>query len=90
MLSGAEVLRYLKAVDFPADRDGLVQAAERAGAPHEVLRALRAMPPVDYHNTDEVVRSADTDPAAGQSPADLAARARDRRHQRVSRHLRGI
>jgi hypothetical protein len=55
-----------------------------------VLKALRAMPPVDYHNTNEVARSAATARAPEVTPADLAAKTRNRAHQRVARHLRGI
>jgi hypothetical protein len=52
-----QVLRYLADVDYPADKDTLVEAAERAGAPDAVLRGLRAMPPVEYRSRAEVVRS---------------------------------
>nr|MDT0657419.1 DUF2795 domain-containing protein [Micromonospora sp. DSM 115978] len=90
MVTNADVLRHLTAVDFPAHRDDLVREAERAGAPPPVLRALRAMPPVDYGNADEVARSVRTDPSPEESPASLAAKARDRRHQRIAQHLRRI
>jgi hypothetical protein len=89
MATDADVLRYLSMLDFPADKEAIIREAEREGAPHEVLKALRAMPPVDYANTGEVIRSAATDVAPECSPADLAARARER-HQRVARHLRRI
>jgi hypothetical protein len=56
------VVEYLTNVDFPASRDALVQAAEQDGAPEDVVKALRAMPPVDYGNKDEVMRSAHTEP----------------------------
>lgn len=88
MVTNAEVLRYLTSLDFPATKDDIVGEAERAGAPNDVLRALRAMPPVDYGNINEVSRSAATNPNPEVTPADLAARARDRKHQRVARHLR--
>lgn len=88
MVTNAEVLQYLTALDFPATKEDIVREAERAGAPHDVLRALRAMPPVDYGNISQVARSAATDLAPEVTPADLAARARDRKHQRVARHLR--
>jgi hypothetical protein len=55
-----------------------------------VLRALRAMPPVDYANKDEVARSAATDIAPELTPAEKAMKARDRKHQRVAEHLRRI
>ena len=43
-----EVLHVLRDVDFPATKDDLVEAARAAGASEEVLRALRAVPPVEY------------------------------------------
>ena len=53
-----DVLAHLGEVDYPADKDALVAAAERHGAPEEVLRALRTVPPgIDYAHADEVVRS---------------------------------
>jgi hypothetical protein len=72
-----EVIRCLGEVDYPADKDALVAAAERAGASPEVVRALRAIPPsVDYRNDDEVVRSLRLDPAPGRDPDTAAQQAR--------------
>lgn len=90
MVTNADVLRYLESMDFPAPKEDIVREAERAGAPQEVLKALRGMPPVDYRNTEEVARSAATDLAPDASPAELAAKARNRTHQRVARHMRQI
>ena len=45
--------------DYPADKDTLVRCAEKSCAEPETVRALRAMPPVDYGSIDEVLRSAD-------------------------------
>ena len=90
MVSNADVLRYLTSMDYPAGKDEILRTAEDAGAPPEVLRALRALPPVEYGNTNEVIRSARTELAPEVTPADLAARMRDRKHQRVAQYLRGI
>jgi hypothetical protein len=60
-----QVLDYLADVDHPADKDALVSAAERSGAPDEVLRGLRAIPPVDYRSRAEVVRSVQGGPGPG-------------------------
>jgi Protein of unknown function (DUF2795) len=38
--------RALWDTDFPAEHDELVGCAERAGADHDTVCALRAMPPV--------------------------------------------
>jgi hypothetical protein len=58
MATNAEVVKYLTTVDFPATKDDLVRDAEANGAPEDVVKALRAMPPVDYRSKDEVERSA--------------------------------
>jgi hypothetical protein len=58
MATDADVLSYLTTVDYPASKDDLVRDAERNGAPDEVVKSLRAMPPVTYANKSEVQRSA--------------------------------
>lgn len=89
MVSSTEVMSYLGALDYPAGKDDILREADRAGAPRDVLRALAALPPVDYRDGAEVARSAGTDVAPEETPASLAAKNRDR-HQRVARHLRSI
>lgn len=89
MADSRDVLRYLSALDFPAGKDDIMREAERAGAPEDVLRALAALPPVDYRNGAEVARSAGTDVAPEETPASRAAKNRGQ-HQRVARHLRSI
>ena len=78
-----EVVRYLGGADFPAAKEELLRAAADAGAPPEVLKALRAIPPEEYANRDEVARSVPTDPAADlrPSPAQRAEQAREQRHR---------
>ena len=46
----------LDGVSFPADRDALVDAAQRRDD-DRTARALRAMPPVEYRSPAEVVAS---------------------------------
>jgi hypothetical protein len=86
MVTETEIAKYLGTVDFPATRDEIVAEAERQGAPEEVLKALRRMPPVDYRSGTEVLRSAAVKEEL--SPAEHAARARDRVHQRIAEPLR--
>lgn len=62
MATANDVKKFLKMVDFPASRDDIVKSAQDEGAPEEVVKALRGMPPVDYGNKDEVLRSAHTEP----------------------------
>jgi hypothetical protein len=86
MVSEAEIAQYLGTVDFPAPRDEIVQDAARQGAPEDVLKALRRMPPVDYRSRAEVIRSA---AVKEELPAsEHAARARDHTHQRIAEPLR--
>src|SRR5699024_5527447 len=56
----AELRQWLSGVDYPAHRDALVDQAERNGAPEHVQAALRAMPPVEYADRDEVAASVHT------------------------------
>jgi hypothetical protein len=88
MASAEQVVEYLTNVDFPAHRDDLVRAAEREGAPEDVIKALRGMPPEEYTNKDEVMRSAHTPAAPDQDPSIRAAQARDKKHQRIAQPLR--
>lgn len=87
MVSSDEVLKYLQALDYPATKEEILAEAEREGAPEEVLKAIRGMPPVVYENKIEVFRSAKTD-IAELSPAEKAERARDKTHQRIAEHER--
>jgi hypothetical protein len=82
------VLDYLADVDYPADKDTLLAAAERAGAPDEVLKAIRAIPPVDYRSRAEVARSVRVDPAPGRSPAQKAKQARADAPPGLAEHMR--
>lgn len=93
-VSTDEVLSALRNVDFPASQEELIQAAREAGASDEVIRALRAIPPVEYANRNEVARSVPVDPTEdlGLSPGQRGQQARQRRHhgpQRLSQYLRG-
>jgi hypothetical protein len=72
-----DVVAHLGEVDFPADKDALLAAAERHGAPDEVLRALRTVPPgIDYAHTDEVVRSLGPVSSSGEDATHAAEQAR--------------
>jgi hypothetical protein len=71
-VTAEEVRRHLTDVDFPADKDALVAAAEQRGAAQEAVRALRAIPPVDYANRDQVISSVELDPAPDVEPGAAA------------------
>ncbi len=60
----AEVQSLLEDLDFPADKEAIVNhAAERGGAPDSAaVRALRAMPLATYRNMSEIRSSVDLRP----------------------------
>lgn len=47
----------LTEADFPASKEALVDHARRAGADEQTVRALQAIPPVEYTNFDDVSAS---------------------------------
>jgi hypothetical protein len=83
-----EVQRYLQDVDYPADKEALLDAAGRADAPEAVVRSLRAIPPVEYRNEAEVRRAVRLDPGAGRSASRAAEQARTRAPSGVAEHMR--
>jgi hypothetical protein len=82
------VLQYIPDVDYPAGKAALIESAERHNAPEWVLKALRALPPVDYRSREEVVQSVRVDPDKALPPHRQAELARDKRHQRIAEHMR--
>ena len=85
----------LRDVDYPAGKEELIRAAEVAGAPEEMIRALRAIPPEVYRNLGEVARSIPGDPAEelGVTLAQRAEQARERRRhggEHLSQYLREV
>ena len=89
--SAREVVDALKDVDFPATKDELVAAASKAsGGSEEVVAALRAIPPDEYANKEEVAPSVRVDPASDLdlSPAQRAEQARKGGRPGQSQHLR--
>jgi hypothetical protein len=85
----------LRNVDYPAGKQELIRAAEVNGAPEELIRALRAIPPEVYRNREEVARSIPGDPAEelDVTPAQRAEQAREsRRHggEHLSQYLREV
>jgi hypothetical protein len=74
-----DVLAALRDADFPATKQDLILTAQAAGAPDEVIAALRAIPPEEYRNRAEVARSVPVDPPPGTSPGQRAQQARQAR-----------
>ena len=85
----------LRDVDYSAGKEELIRAAEAAGTPEDVMRALRAIPPEVYRNRAEVARSIPADPAEELevTPAQRAEQARERRRhggEHLSQYLREV
>ncbi|MCZ2817996.1 DUF2795 domain-containing protein [Modestobacter sp. VKM Ac-2984] len=75
-LTQDEVLRHLSDVDYPAGKDDLLAATQQKGATAEVLRAIPAIPPVDYRNEGEVGSSLRVDDGPGPVRGQAAEQAR--------------
>ncbi len=80
----------LSAVDFPASKESLVEYAQNNGVDEATVRALRAMPPADYENMTEVVRSVPLDKGKeeGQSSSDKAQQAGQHTQETLAEHQR--
>ncbi|PXX59135.1 uncharacterized protein DUF2795 [Nocardia tenerifensis] len=48
MVNPIELQKYLHGVDYPCDRDGLVQAARSNGADNDVISQLQRIPDRTY------------------------------------------
>ncbi|MEU3527671.1 DUF2795 domain-containing protein [Streptomyces sp. NPDC038707] len=85
-----EVLDALKDVTYPAGKEQLVSAARQAGAPEEVVKALRGIPAEEYAGRAEVARSVRVDPDSdlGRDAGQRAEQARRGGKPGVSQHLR--
>jgi hypothetical protein len=59
MTSPITVQKYLKGVDYPADRDDLLVVAEANEAPEEVIEALEELDETTFDGPDEVVEALD-------------------------------
>jgi uncharacterized protein DUF2795 len=70
-----QLRRALGDVDYPAEKDELVHRARVNGADEQTVRALRAIPPVEYRSLAEVLSSValrdeeDTVPPSHQAQA---------------------
>lgn len=56
-VSTAQVEKFLKGMDFPSDKDGLVERARENGAPDDVLDLLNNLPDQDYHSPIDVSKA---------------------------------
>lgn len=55
-VSAAEIEKYIGGIDFPVDRDELINHAESKGAPKEVLDFMAKFPDQEYGSPIDVSR----------------------------------
>ena len=68
-----QLRRCLQDVDFPVNKQDLLDAAERNGCNDETIRALRAIPPETYTNVSQVTASVTIKDDESIDDADKAA-----------------
>ncbi len=69
----SELRKCLNDVDFPANKQDLLDAADRNGCDDETVRALRAIPPETYTNVGQVAASVTIADEEGNDGAGKAA-----------------
>lgn len=53
-VSAAQFARYMKSINFPADRDTIIQTARSNGAPENVMQYFNKLPSRQYNRANEV------------------------------------
>ncbi len=51
------VQKFLKGVDYPADKEKLLAAAQKNGAPEQITAILRQLPANQFDGPDDVMRA---------------------------------
>jgi len=54
--SPSNVSHYLKGIDFPADKEHLLQQAKKNGAEAEVLDTIKQLPEEQYQSMADVMK----------------------------------
>jgi hypothetical protein len=54
--SASDIVHYLKGVEFPCDKQDLIDFAEDSNAPDEVLFILQDLPDQDYSSMTEIMQ----------------------------------
>ena len=53
-MSASQVTKYLKNIDFPADKQTIVDSAKSNGAPETVIQMLNRLPDKQYMRSNEI------------------------------------
>lgn len=56
-VSPVEVEKFLRGLDFPSGKDGLISKARDNGAPDDVISLLDSLPEQDYHSPIDVSKA---------------------------------
>ena len=86
------VKQALSSADFPASKEELLTHLESYSADEAVVRAVRAIPPVQYDNIGEVIQSVPMSKSAedGQSDSDKAQEQRHNDSSQLAEHQTDI
>lgn len=57
--------RYLEGVEYPASKEDLASAAERNGAPEELVERIGTLGRPSFSDADEVVAELEASPTSG-------------------------
>jgi hypothetical protein len=55
-ISAAEIEKYVKGIDFPCDKNQLIQHAKSNNAPDEILDFMQDLPDQEYGSAVDVAR----------------------------------
>lgn len=53
-ISAAEIQKFIGGIDFPCDKDELMEHAKEKGAPQSVLKLMEKFPDKEYHSVVDV------------------------------------
>jgi len=84
-----EIRVVLNDLAFPASKERIVEhARDRTTTRSDTARALAAMPPGDYANLAEVLRSVPAQPAPELSETERVYQQRHHQHAELAEHMR--
>lgn len=85
--STEDIKTVLSNLAFPASKEEIVDHARGRGY-EDVVRALSALPPGDYRNVREVLRSVPAQPGPGRDDSERAYQRRHHRKSGLAEHMR--
>ena len=61
-ISPIDVEKYLKGVDYPANKTDLVKKAQQNRAPDDIIRTLQQLPPSSFNRPTDVMKAVRKEP----------------------------